>query len=84
MSAILSLEHVSKRYGYRRILDDITFSLDTGEFIMLIGNNGAGKSTLLRIISTLSKPTQGRITFHGINQKDSLKEWRQKIGLRIK
>jgi heme exporter protein A len=81
MSAILSLEHVSKRYGYRRILDDITFSLDTGEFIMLIGNNGAGKSTLLRIISTLSKPTQGRITFHGINQKDSLKEWRQKIGI---
>ncbi len=48
---------------------------------MLIGNNGAGKSTLLRIISTLSKPTQGRITFHGINQKDSLKEWRQKIGI---
>lgn len=81
MSAILSLENVSKRYGYRRILDDITFSLDTGEFIMLIGNNGAGKSTLLRIISTLSKPTQGRITFHGINQKDSLKEWRQKIGI---
>jgi heme exporter protein A len=81
MSAILSLEHVSKRYGYRRILDDITFSLDTGEFVMLIGNNGAGKSTLLRIISTLSKPTQGRITFHGINQKDSLKEWRQKIGI---
>ena len=48
---------------------------------MLIGNNGAGKSTLLRIISTLSKPTQGRITFHGINQKDSLREWREKIGI---
>ena len=48
---------------------------------MLIGNNGAGKSTLLRIISTLSKPTHGRIIFKGTNQKESLREWRQKIGI---
>ena len=48
---------------------------------MIIGNNGAGKSTLLRIIGTLSKPTHGRITFKGTNQKESLREWRQKIGI---
>ena len=81
MPAILSLEHITKRFGYRCILNDISFSIETGEFVTLIGNNGAGKSTLLRIISTLSKPTHGRITFNGTNQKESLREWRQKIGI---
>ena len=81
MPAILSLEHITKRFGYRCVLNDISFSIETGEFITLIGNNGAGKSTLLRIISTLSKPTHGRITFNGTNQKESLREWRQKIGI---
>ena len=81
MPAILSLEHITKRFGYRCVLNDISFSIDTGEFVTLIGNNGTGKSTLLRIISTLSKPTHGRITFKGTNQKESLREWRQKIGI---
>ena len=81
MSAILSLEHITKRFGYRCILNDISFSIEAGEFLTLIGNNGAGKSTLLRIISTLSKPTHGKITFKGTNQKESLREWRQKIGI---
>ena len=65
MPSIISLEHITNRFGYRCILSDISFSIETGEFIMLIGNNGAGKSTLLRIISTLSKPTHGKITFNG-------------------
>ena len=81
MPSIISLEHITKRFGYRCILSDISFSIETGEFIMLIGNNGAGKSTLLRIISTLSKPTHGIITFNGANKKESLQEWRQKIGI---
>ena len=81
MPAILSLEHITKCFGYRCVLNDISFSIETGEFVTFIGNNGAGKSTLLRIISTLSKPTHGRITFKGTNQKESLREWRQKIGI---
>mgnify|MGYP001250295350 CR=1 FL=1 len=81
MSAILSLENITKRFGYRYILHDISFSIETGEFVTLIGNNGAGKSTLLRIISTLSKPNHGRIIFNGKNQKRSLCEWRKQIGI---
>ena len=81
MPSIISLEHITKRFGYRCVLSDISFSIKTGDFIMLIGNNGAGKSTLLRIISTLSKPTHGKITFNGKNKKESLREWRQKIGI---
>ena len=50
MPSILSLQHITKRFGYRCILNDISFSIEKGEFITLFGNNGAGKSTLLRII----------------------------------
>jgi len=81
MPAILKLENVTKCFGYRCILNDISFSIETGEFVTLIGNNGAGKSTLLRIISTLSRPTKGIITFNGKNQKESFYEWRQNIGI---
>ena len=80
MSALLNLESVSKRFGFRNILNNINFSLDTGEFVMLIGNNGVGKSTLLRIISSLMKPSNGEITFRGTNQKDNLLEWLQIMG----
>lgn len=80
MSSLLNLESISKRFGYRNIIDNISFSLDSGEFVMLIGNNGAGKSTLLRIISSLMKPTTGIITFRGVNQEDNLLEWRQIMG----
>ena len=80
MSALLSLDRVSKRFGYRTILDNICFSLNSGEFVMLIGNNGAGKSTLLRIINSLTKPTRGTISFRGTNQKEHLQEWLQIMG----
>ena len=80
MSALLNLDSVSKRFGFRNILNNINFSLDTGEFVMLIGNNGAGKSTLLRIISSLMKPSHGEIIFRGTKQKDNLLEWLKIMG----
>jgi len=80
MSALLSLERVSKRFGFRSILENICFSLDAGEFVMLIGNNGAGKTTLLHIVSSLMKPTRGTISFRGRNRKEHLREWLQTIG----
>jgi len=80
MSALLNLERVSKRFGYRTILDNISFSLEAGEFLMLIGNNGAGKSTLLRIVSSLMRPTKGKIHFRGTNQREKLREWLQIMG----
>jgi len=80
MSALLNLESVGKRFGFRNILNNINFSVDTGEFVMLIGNNGAGKSTLLRIISSLMKPSNGEIIFRGTKQKDNLLEWLRIMG----
>ena len=80
MPALLNLESVSKRFGFRNILNNINFSLDAGEFVVLIGNNGAGKSTLLRIISSLMKPSNGGITFRGTKQKDNILEWLRIMG----
>jgi capsular polysaccharide transport system ATP-binding protein len=62
---MLSLEHVSKsydtRHGRRQILKDISFTLERGRNIGILGRNGAGKSTLIRLISGAERPTSGRI-----------------------
>ena len=80
MSDILCLEAISKSFGYNKILEDINFSIKSGEFVILIGNNGAGKSTLLRIISSLMQPTNGKILFKGQDQKKILMHWLKKMG----
>jgi capsular polysaccharide transport system ATP-binding protein len=62
---MLSVENVSKVYatrrGLRRVLNDVSFQLDRGENIGILGRNGAGKSTLIRLISGAERPTSGLI-----------------------
>ena len=60
---MLSIHHLHKTYGVVKILDDITFSINTGECWGLIGPNGCGKSTLLRILAAEEKPDQGTFSF---------------------
>ena len=80
MSALLCLDGICKHFGYRKILENINFCIESGEFVLLVGNNGAGKSTLLRIISSLMKPTHGKIFFKGINQREIFMLWLKKMG----
>lgn len=59
---MLQLDHISKRFGDIEILDNVTFSLQDGDKIGLVGVNGSGKSTLLKIIMGELEPSEGTIT----------------------
>jgi ATP-binding cassette subfamily F protein uup len=58
---ILSIESISKQYGLRPLFTDVTFGLQAGERLAIIGVNGSGKSSLLRIIAGLEPPDSGRV-----------------------
>lgn len=60
--SLLTLTDVSKQYFGRQVLNQITFQIDHGERLALIGQNGAGKTTLMRLIMGMEKPDQGSIT----------------------
>lgn len=73
MTKILELQHVKKTYvdrsGKQQVeaLKDISFSIENGEFVAIMGESGSGKSTLLNLIATLDDATSGKIM---INQQD--------------
>jgi ABC-type branched-subunit amino acid transport system ATPase component len=62
---LLSCRHVSFSYGQVQVLFDVSFTVDDGEMVALLGTNGAGKSTLLRLISGLSLPDAGAVHYRG-------------------
>ncbi|HET9911090.1 MAG TPA: ABC transporter ATP-binding protein [Anaerolineales bacterium] len=64
MTALLSLQSVSKRFGGLQALLNITFDLPQGQILGLIGPNGAGKTTLFNVINGVYRPESGRILFH--------------------
>ena len=64
-SAMLSIAHLSMRFGGITALDDVSFSLNQGEITSLIGPNGAGKTTLFNCITGMYTPSQGQVHFNG-------------------
>lgn len=65
MSQILQVNEVFLRYDGRNVVDNVSFSVDTGDFYVIIGPNGAGKTTLLKMIGGLEKPAAGSIILCG-------------------
>lgn len=66
----------------RKILEEITLTIHPGEHVALVGENGAGKTTLVKLLSRLYDPTEGAITFDGVNLRDlSLIDLRREIGI---
>lgn len=65
MTALMALESVSRSFGNNLALDDVSLEAHAGEVHCLLGDNGAGKSTLIKIMSGVTPPSQGRLTFDG-------------------
>ncbi len=62
---MIEARNLVRRYGYRTVLRDLTFTAAPGEFVALLGPNGAGKTTLLRVFAGLLRPTSGIVTVAG-------------------
>ena len=62
---MIAVEHLTKRFGKNRVLDDISETIQEGEKVVVIGPSGSGKSTFLRCLNLLEEPTAGTITFEG-------------------
>ncbi|MDR0299524.1 MAG: ABC transporter ATP-binding protein [Streptococcaceae bacterium] len=62
---MLKVENLSVNYGLIEAVRDVTFEVEEGEIVTLIGANGAGKTTILHTISGLLRPAQGKISFMG-------------------
>jgi phospholipid/cholesterol/gamma-HCH transport system ATP-binding protein len=60
-SATVAFEHVSKSFGAKQVLDDVSFDVQAGEALCILGRSGTGKSVTLKLIISLLKPDQGKI-----------------------
>lgn len=81
---LLKLEHVTKRFGEKTVLKDLSFTVDEGEVLVIVGPSGCGKSTLLRCINALEPIQGGAICLNGrdIHQDPrQLPLLRQKVGM---
>ena len=63
--AILDVCNIEKHFGPTRVLEDISFSLEQGQTLAIIGSSGSGKTTLLRCLNFLETPNQGTISVNG-------------------
>jgi len=62
---LISLENISLSFGKRKILDNVSFEINHGQILGMLGPNGVGKSTIFNLITGLIKPDYGKIKFKG-------------------
>ena len=69
--AILEVSHIEKHFGRTNVLKDVSFSMEEGTALAIIGSSGSGKTTLLRCLNFLERPNGGTITVNGENLFDA-------------
>lgn len=86
--AFIEIEHLSHVYhageeGEHRALDDVSLSVERGEFVAVLGSNGSGKSTLAKHLNALLLPTEGACRVDGLDTQEEAEVWRirQKVGM---
>lgn len=77
---MLKVEHITKSFADKVVLSDISFQVDKGQVVALLGENGAGKSTLLRILSAFFEADSGIVNLNGLNINDQRTEYLRHIG----
>ncbi len=82
---MLKLEGLSKRFGDKRAVDNVSLTVPQGQMVGVIGRSGAGKSTLLRMINRLTDPTDGAIRFGDVDittlRGRALRQWRSRCAM---
>lgn len=82
---MLDFINVSKHYDNTVALDDVSFTVNNGEFVFIVGESGAGKSTLLRLLLHEELPTQGKIIVDGMDisrlKRSQIPYYRRQIGV---
>jgi heme exporter protein A len=78
---MIEIRKLIKAFGSRAVLKGVDLDVAPGEFVTLVGPNGAGKTTLMNVVSTLGKPTGGRVRVAGYDLADGAAEARRQIGL---
>lgn len=73
---LVEIKNVSFSYGHTKVLEDVSFPINRGDFLSLIGPNGSGKTTLIKIILGLLSPSRGEIKIMG-KPVTEFKEWRK-------
>lgn len=77
---MIEVSHVSRNFGDFRAVNDVSFSIPTGQIVGLLGPNGAGKTTTMRMITGFLAPSSGTITIDGINIAENPVAGKRKIG----
>ena len=77
----IEAEHLSRRFGRRWALADVSFSVPKGAVLMVAGRNGSGKSTLFRVLSTVIRPDQGRVSVAGFDAVREREDVRKSVAL---
>ena len=85
MARLAQVERVTKQYGNLRALDDVSFTVDAGEWIAIMGPSGSGKTTLINILGGLDKPSAGRVLVDGtdvagLDERELTRYRAEKIG----
>lgn len=79
------LKQVSHAYGEKQAINELSFSVERGSFVGVVGKSGSGKSTLLRLLNLMESPSRGHLSLNGLDVGElSTKEkqrWKQKIGM---
>ena len=80
MAASITLKKVGKLIGKKTILAGLSFGIEKGSLVAIVGLNGAGKTTLLKLLSGFENPNYGQVFIHGLDMNKRRNETRKLVG----